>query len=59
MGVAQPGDGFRFGKGFEWEVIEFPSSCPRIVSPTASASIKWLDLDEFTNWSNRDSTAAG
>ena len=46
--------GFQFGKGFEWEVIEFPTDLsPHRLPDGVCFEIKWLDVDEFSNWSHR------
>ena len=47
--------GFQFGKGFEWEVIEFPIDLsPHRLPDGVCFEIKWLDVDEFSNWSHRE-----
>jgi glycosyltransferase involved in cell wall biosynthesis len=46
---------YRFVKGFEWEVPVRPDDVPVTVFPTHICfEIKWLDADEFTNWTGQD-----
>lgn len=46
---------FHFGKAFEWEILIRPQSVPVMLLPEWSLfELKWLDLDEFTNWSAVD-----
>ena len=49
-------EGFRFGKGFEWEIQLFPQAGIRWMNlPDGICfEIKWLDLDEFSHWSHRE-----
>jgi hypothetical protein len=48
--------GFRFGKGFEWEIQLFPGGAARWIDlPDGICfEIKWLDADEFSHWSPID-----
>jgi glycosyltransferase involved in cell wall biosynthesis len=46
---------YRFVKGFEWEVPVRPDDVPVTVLPSHICfEIKWLDRDEFTNWTGQD-----
>ena len=48
--------GFRFGKGFEWEIQLFPGGAARWIDLPDGVcfEIKWLDADEFSHWSPID-----
>jgi glycosyltransferase involved in cell wall biosynthesis len=46
---------YHFGKAFEWEILVRPQGTPVIILPRWSLfELKWLDMDEFTNWGNTD-----
>ncbi|NYG53817.1 hypothetical protein [Nocardioides perillae] len=49
---------FTFTKGFEWEVQTTPEHYARIGLPHGLVvELKWLDSDEFSHWTDRDSFA--
>lgn len=44
--------GFRFGKGFEWEIPLQPGPVESVILPRFICfELKWLDTDEFAHWS--------
>jgi glycosyltransferase involved in cell wall biosynthesis len=46
---------FYFGKAFEWEVLVRPEGMNVLTLPLWSLfELKWLDLDEFTNWTDTE-----
>jgi glycosyltransferase involved in cell wall biosynthesis len=46
---------YRFAKGFEWEVPVRPDNVPvRIMPGNICFELKWLDGDEFANWTGND-----
>ena len=46
---------YRFAKGFEWEVPVRPDNVPvRIMPGNICFELKWLDGDEFGNWTGND-----
>jgi hypothetical protein len=46
---------YRFAKGFEWEVPVRPDDVPVQIMPThVCFELKWLDGDEFANWTGTD-----
>ena len=46
---------YYFGKAFEWEILIRPQTVPVMVLPEWSLfELKWLDMDEFTNWASID-----
>jgi hypothetical protein len=46
---------YHFGKAFEWEILVRPQSTPVLRLPEWTVfELKWLDADEFTNWSTID-----
>jgi hypothetical protein len=48
-------EGYTFGKGIEWEFIRFPPDLARHTLPDGACfEVKWLDADEFSNWSEFD-----
>ncbi len=45
-------EGYTFGKGIEWEFIRFPPDLARHTLPDGACfEVKWLEADEFSNWS--------
>jgi hypothetical protein len=50
--------GYEHTKAFEWEILAFPLSRPKIALPDWSCiELKHLDVDEFAHWSHDDFTA--
>ena len=46
---------YRFIKGFEWEVPVRPDDVPTRMLPSFTCfELKWLDSDEFSNWTGDD-----
>lgn len=46
---------YRFIKGFEWEVPVRPDNVPTRMLPSYTCfELKWLDSDEFSNWTGDD-----
>jgi hypothetical protein len=42
-----------FAKGLDWEVVRFTAELPDQVLPDGACfELKWLDADEFSNWSD-------
>lgn len=51
---------YTFTKGFEWEVPLRPDDVPvRDLPSYICFELKWLDSDEFTNWTGQDFISSG
>jgi glycosyltransferase involved in cell wall biosynthesis len=48
--------GYDHGKGFEWEVTQWPPHARvfRVTNACACYELKWIDEDEFAHWSHQD-----